>query len=338
MRLLTRSAVIGILIISCGDDIIGPFGAESHNCTAQSDTVFALHPTSLNLVVGSADQVWVDWRLDCYPSSGPPLLPNADLNWVIRDPTVATLLEAIPFGYGEEPMRGISPQAPGRTFVVVQAGGFVDSVAVSVPDTVVMGDVTFLAADGDVACAISEGDIALCWGGGGGSVLGDPWADPAIGTCWGAPCSPVPVPRKTDARSVQVGGSHACSLDASGSASCWGDNYALQLGVSDTRSLFDPVAVSGGRTFTGLTLGWSHTCGLTSVGAAYCWGEHDAGRLGGNQRIAPVYRPELVAGDLQWVSLDAGNERVGVGGGEFLEGALNDCGSGDLVEVLPELV
>ena len=57
MRLLTRSAVIGILIISCGDDIIGPFGAESHNCTAQSDTVFALHPTSLNLVVGSADQV-----------------------------------------------------------------------------------------------------------------------------------------------------------------------------------------------------------------------------------------------------------------------------------------
>ena len=309
--MFSRAAVIGILIISCGDDITGPFGPESNNCsTAQVDTVFALHPDALNLVVGSADQVWADWRLDCYPMSGPPLLPSAELDWVIRDPTVATLLEAIPFGYPDEPTRGISPQAPGRTFLVVQARGFVDSVAVSVPDTVVMGDVTFLAAGGDASCAVTENDIAFCWGGGSGSVLGDPWADPAIGTCWGAPCSPMPVPRKTDARSVQVGGSHVCSLDASGSASCWGDNFALQLGVSDSRPLFDPVRVSGGKTFTNLSLGWSHTCGLTAVGAAYCWGDHDAGRLGTNRRTAPISTPELVAGDHQWVSLDVGNERT----------------------------
>ena len=306
MRLLMRSAVIGILIFSCGDDSVRPPGPESNLCGATPDTVFALHPESLHLVVGSADQVWAEWTLDCEPSFGPPLLPSADIDWVIRDPTVATIIaESTPFVVPNEPMRGIRPQAPGRTFLVAQAGGFVDSLAVSVPDTVVMGPVTHLAAGGDASCAVSEGDIALCWGTGSGSVLGQWGVDPAIGTCWGPPCSPMPVPRKTDARSVQVSSSHACSLDAFGSAWCWGDNFTLQLGVPNNGPFFDPVAVSGGRAFTTLTLGRVHTCGLTSVGAAYCWGDNIGGKLGGNQRSGPIATPELVAGDLQWVSLNA---------------------------------
>ncbi len=310
MRTLTRSAVVGILILSCGDDIIGP-GPQSSTCgtfLTQPDTVFALFPESLHLVVGSADQVWADWRLDCDPIAGPPFLSNADIDWVVRDPTVAAITETTQFGYPDEPTRGVRPLAPGRTFLVAEAGGFVDSVAVFVPDTVVMGSVRHLAAGGDVSCAVSDGDIALCWGFGGGSVLGQWEVDPAVGTCWGTPCSPMPVPRKTDARSVQVSSTHACSLDTFGSAWCWGDNYALQLGVSDPRPLYDPVPVSGGRAFASLTLGLAHTCGLTSVGAAYCWGDHTAGRLGGNQRTGPIATPALVAGGLQWVSLDARTE------------------------------
>lgn len=58
MRLLTRLAVVGILILSCGDDIIGPPGPEY---CAQPDNDVALFPDSLHLVVGSADQAWVQW-------------------------------------------------------------------------------------------------------------------------------------------------------------------------------------------------------------------------------------------------------------------------------------
>jgi len=311
MRSFTRWAVVGILIISCGDHITGPSGPQSSTCGTvlnRPDTVFALFPESLYLVVGSADQVWAEWRLDCDPSAGPSLLPSAGINWFVRDPAVANITEAIPFGAPGEPTRGIRSLAPGRTFLVAEAGGFVDSVVVVVPDTVVMGSVRQLAAGGDASCAVSDGDIALCWGAGGGPVLGQWDFDPAVGTCWGIPCSPMPVPRKTDAGSVQVGRSHACSLDTFGSAWCWGDNFARQLGVSDPRRFDDPVAVAGGVTFTTLTLGAAHTCGLTSGGAAYCWGDQTAGRLGGNQRNGPVATPALVAGGHQWVSLDARTE------------------------------
>ena len=298
MRLLTRSAAIGILILSCGDKITEP----TEFC-AQPDTDVALFPDSLHLVVGSADQAWVQWG--CFETP-----PTAEINWIIRDPSIASdggdpSGRSFPNGPSSpnDPARIIQPQAPGRTFLVVEAGGLVDSLAVSVPDTVAMGSVTHIAAGRDASCAVSDDDIALCWGA-GWSVLGQPSVDPAIGTCWGVPCSPMPVPRKTDARSVQVGSSHACSLDTFGSAWCWSDNYALQLGVSEARSFFDPVAVSDGVAFTTLTLGGSHTCGLTSIGAAYCWGDNSAGRLGGNQRSGPVATPELLAGDLQWVSID----------------------------------
>ena len=56
MRLLTRSAAIGILILSCGDKITEP----TEYCF-QPDTDVALFPDSLHLVVGSADQAWVQW-------------------------------------------------------------------------------------------------------------------------------------------------------------------------------------------------------------------------------------------------------------------------------------
>lgn len=302
----SRVRLPSILIFSCGDGATEPVGPEF--CT-QPDADVALYPDSLHLVVGSADWAWVQWG--CFETP-----PTAEINWIIRDASIAsdggdTSDRSSPNGPSSpnDPARIIQPRAPGRTFLVVEAGGLVDSLPVFVPDTIVMGSVTHVAAGSGASCAVSDGDIALCWGN-GWSVLGQPSVDPAIGTCWGIPCSPMPVPRKTDARSVQVGSSHACSLDTFGSAWCWGDNSALQLGGPGRHPFFDPVAVSGGVTFTTLTLGASHTCGLTSVGTAYCWGDNSGGRLGGDQRSGPISTPELVAGDLQWVSLDAGDERT----------------------------
>ena len=78
MRGLTRSALMGILIISCGDNLTGP---ETFETCAQPDRIFA-YPETLQLVIGSADRVWVD--LGCAMPSG------ADIDWTIRDPSVAS--------------------------------------------------------------------------------------------------------------------------------------------------------------------------------------------------------------------------------------------------------
>jgi hypothetical protein len=296
MRGLTRWAVIGILIISCGNNAVGP-ESRPPDCGPPGSQL-TMFPDSLRLVVGSADNAYLDWGCP-----GPPA--NVAVGWTIRDQTIAAFGPANPGAPSPYDPQLIHSLAPGQTFVVVETAGLLDSVLVVVPDTVVMESIAYVAAGGEASCAITDGGTTLCWGAGTGSVLGEPWVDPAIGTCWGSPCSPMPVPRETDLSSVQPMTTHACGLDPFGRASCWGDNYALQLGVPNRGAVYDAVAVGGGKTFTTLTLGRQYTCGLTSDGDAYCWGDNHAGKLGGNQRNGPIGTPELVSGGLKWVSLDA---------------------------------
>ncbi|HEV3049850.1 MAG TPA: Ig-like domain-containing protein, partial [Longimicrobium sp.] len=86
-----------------------------------------------------------------------------------------------------------------------------------------------------------------------------------------------------DAVAVAAGGRHACSLNASGRAYCWGANDFLQLGNPAptptgtspcTRGPCsrEPVLVNTGVRFVSLAAGFSHTCGLTAAGEAWCWG------------------------------------------------------------------
>jgi alpha-tubulin suppressor-like RCC1 family protein len=81
---------------------------------------------------------------------------------------------------------------------------------------------------------------------------------------------------------VTAGSTHACALDASGYAWCWGlgrygetgngtgwynqANYARQ--------------VSGGITFRSLAAGYQHTCGIGTDNNVYCWGDNEFGQLG----------------------------------------------------------
>lgn len=81
--------------------------------------------------------------------------------------------------------------------------------------------------------------------------------------------------------SVAVSAGHACALESSGAAWCWGENSRGQLGTgTGTESSADPVQVAGSHRFTTLALSVAGTCALDESGAAWCWGAGDHGRNG----------------------------------------------------------
>jgi hypothetical protein len=89
---------------------------------------------------------------------------------------------------------------------------------------------------------------------------------------------------------VSVGDDHACALDATGRAYCWGNNHSAQLGArtpvhcgivgeSGHRSCYPtasdtlPLPAAGGMRFVQVSAGRYVTCGLDAEGRALCWGQ-----------------------------------------------------------------
>ena len=106
--------------------------------------------------------------------------------------------------------------------------------------------------------------------------------------------------------SVVAGAAHACALDATGRAWCWGSNSHGQLGISDGRgSAARPLAVNGSVLFRRLAAGARHTCGLTEDEALWCWGANESGQLGDGTRDRR-YEPRPVMGGLRFAHAAAG--------------------------------
>ena len=99
--------------------------------------------------------------------------------------------------------------------------------------------------------------------------------------------TPVSMPAGVTFTSISAGAEHACALDSTGKAYCWGENEFGQLGNGQSGpTLFEtvPTAVVGGRTFTSITASGYSTCALDTLGAAYCWGSNLDGELGDGTR------------------------------------------------------
>ena len=81
---------------------------------------------------------------------------------------------------------------------------------------------------------------------------------------------------------VTTGATHACALDASGNAWCWGlgatAKSETRRPAGNTASFAQPVA--GGITFRALAAGTQHTCGIGTDNNVYCWGDNEYGQLG----------------------------------------------------------
>src|SRR5215469_16338933 len=104
-----------------------------------------------------------------------------------------------------------------------------------------------------------------------------------------------PYPVLTQYTAVSVGSLHACALDASGNAYCWGANTHGELGNGTVGDSNRPSKVSGGIQFYQISAGSNHTCAVTRDGMVYCWGLEDYGEVGNNQKGGSQLTPTLVA-------------------------------------------
>ena len=143
---------------------------------------------------------------------------------------------------------------------------------------------TQISGGSDYTCALDTAGAAYCWGSDQFGQLGD------------ASGGKSDVPVRVDASGVLAGqklvgisanesGSSTCTVDASGSAYCWGLNILGQLGNGTTTNSTTPVAVDGGgalagKALTQISVGYSETCALASTGAPFCWGDNYYGQLG----------------------------------------------------------
>ena len=105
---------------------------------------------------------------------------------------------------------------------------------------------SFIAAGGDVTCAIALGGVQ-CWGDSSHGQLAVPLA---LGTVV----------------QVAVGSQHVCALNDRGSVRCWGDNSLAQRPVP---KLGKVLSISAGA---------NHTCAL-SASDVKCWGDNSHGQL-----------------------------------------------------------
>ncbi len=115
---------------------------------------------------------------------------------------------------------------------------------------------------------------------------------------------------------VAAKNAHACALDTSGNAWCWGLNGSGQIGDNTTTDRTVPTAVQmpASTSFLQLCGGSHHTCALDTTGNAWCWGDATYGQLGrgttsGSFRPVAVTMPpgvtfsSITAGDFHTCAL-----------------------------------
>jgi hypothetical protein len=96
---------------------------------------------------------------------------------------------------------------------------------------------------------------------------------------------------------IVSGDSHACALDISGFAYCWGSNGKGQVGNDSSSYVVPiPVQVSGGIRFSSISAGYISTCGLSFDGVAYCWGSNAGNELGSDVGPSSLVPTEVVGG------------------------------------------
>jgi alpha-tubulin suppressor-like RCC1 family protein len=160
-------------------------------------------------------------------------------------------------------------------------GGYGSSLLSSSTPVAVKGITNAIAVSAGLqdSCAVLSGGTVECWGNnfygqlGNGTTGGTTTA--SVGT------TPVAVKGISSAKAVSTGNNaEACALLSGGTITCWGANFAGQLGNGTNKSSSTPVAVKGISSAKAVSTDGIHSCALLSGSSVKCWGAGPGGALG----------------------------------------------------------
>jgi alpha-tubulin suppressor-like RCC1 family protein len=166
-------------------------------------------------------------------------------------------------------------------------------------------EVAQVATSGTHTCARKLDGTLWCWGSNDAGQLGD-------GTTAGGATPRMVQSLGASVRQVSTGSNnHTCARLADGTAWCWGDNYAGQLGDGTTSSSALPVQVLGLASVVDISAGFNHACARESDGTLWCWGDNKGGQLGDGRsgQLALATSPVRVAK----LGTDVVEVRAGIG-------------------------
>ena len=175
----------------------------------------------------------------------------------------------------------------GTLYCAGQLAASATPVAVAVPSMPAGRRPFAVSAGRDFACVLAS--TVYCWGTNAVGQLGT-----GDTTSYG---TPTPVMGSAAYAALDAGDDHACALDASLAAACWGHNDDGTLGPGVTSASSDaPVLLTNIKTLPSIA-GW-HACALDTSGGVLCWGEGDHGELGDgtNQNSATARQVVGLAG------------------------------------------
>lgn len=142
------------------------------------------------------------------------------------------------------------------------------------------------------------------------------------------------------AAEISAGTNHACATLIDGTARCWGDGRAGQLGGGATDVIRTrPVAVGGGQHFDHIAAGAFHTCGFVTGGDVFCWGWAASGQVGVAPEQISVLSPSVVSmGNEKAKAIASGREHTCaiVGAGDVLcwgSDVFGELGDGGAISV-----
>ncbi|HEX7738993.1 MAG TPA: hypothetical protein VF426_05030 [Marmoricola sp.] len=170
----------------------------------------------------------------------------------------------------------------------------------------VAGNWSSVSAGMSHTCGVKSDGTAWCWGDDYSGQLGP-------GAKAYTYANPVPVQIAGAWSSISAGSDDTCGVKTDGTAWCWGDKEAGELGISpDTRdgSPAHPKPVQIAGIWSDVSAGAGSTCGMKADRTVWCWGANDAGQLGtppnSHNIDAPHPKPVHVSGTWLNITLDDG--------------------------------
>ncbi len=166
---------------------------------------------------------------------------------------------------------------------------------------------------GDHSCAILTAGMIKCWGQGAHGQIGNASTSnvstPVMANILYGNQIQGEVLESPPLQSIEVGGTHICSIQSNKKVKCWGYNSNGQLGNNSTTHSAAPVEVQNITQAQDISLGQSHSCAVLADGKINCWGYGQTGQLGNGGTLNSSV-PVEVSGVANAMKVSLGNSHA----------------------------